>query len=370
MEWRTEGCGGYLTHEEGEFTSPNYPKAYPLNLVCEWIIEVEYGRNIEVNVIDLDIEASPGCEYDELVFALDSNYTNKILSMCDRKTNITITGNGHKMYVKFFTDTSHSGRGFRATYRAAYSSCGGIFEGLNGVLYSPNYPKVYNPNQICEWEMKTDVSHRILFRFMELDIENTENCTKDYVEILDPISNKSLFKGCDQIPETNNFLSEYNKLLLVLKTGPGTIHAKGFKANYTTACGSRILTNDSGEIRLRRDHIAAENCSWIIKADDPAKKVTLTITYLYVHVLDEEDGCETLLTVRDGETDDGPIRYQNCGEKPPKAIVSNGNALRVSINVPANVVLSIEEFDAHYSVLENGKCDFSYFLKNINTKLF
>lgn len=236
------------------------------------------------------------------------------------------------------------------------TDCGGVFVGQSGFIYSANYPKIYNPNQICEWQIKTDESHSLLLRFMDLDLEKTDNCTKDSLEIFDPVSKKSLWRGCEsQIPENNFFKSDYNQLLVVMKAGPGTVHAKGFKANYTITCGARIVTNDSGEIVMKQDHLTSENCTWIIKADDPSKKITFTVTYLNIHVLDEEAGCGTKLTIRDGETEDSPIRYQDCGGKPPKTIVSNGNTLRVSVDIPPDVVLSVEEFDAHYTVLDNGK---------------
>lgn len=86
-------------------------------MICEWYIELDYGTNIEFTIVDLDLENSPECEYDALVIAVDANYTNKIATYCDRKNNATVTSNGHAMYVKFHTDTSHSGRGFYATYR-------------------------------------------------------------------------------------------------------------------------------------------------------------------------------------------------------------------------------------------------------------
>lgn len=146
-----------------------------------------------------------------------------------------------------------------------------------------------------------------------------------------------------------------------MRTGSGTVLAKGFKANYTLECGSRIVTNDSGEIALKKDITMGQNCTWIIIADDPSKRVTLTITYLNIFAFDDEESeCVAHLVVRDGETEDAPIKYQNCGGKPPPAIVSRGNALRVSVNIPDTVLTTFEnlmplgEFDAHYTILDNG----------------
>jgi hypothetical protein len=127
------------------------------------------------------MEGSEDCEYDALVIALDSNYTHKLMSACNKKSNGTlITSNGNIMYVKFSSDISHAGKGFNATYAitSLKNGCGGLFVSQSGFLYSPNYPKVYNPNEVCEYRMRTDESHSIIFMFMDLDLEKTENCTK------------------------------------------------------------------------------------------------------------------------------------------------------------------------------------------------
>lgn len=116
IEYATEGCGGYLTHPYGELSSPNYPKKYPGNIVCEWIIEVDFGVGIELTIHDLDMEGSEDCEYDALVVAMDSNYTHKLLSACNKKKGVLVTSNGNILYVKFLTDISHAGKGFNATY--------------------------------------------------------------------------------------------------------------------------------------------------------------------------------------------------------------------------------------------------------------
>lgn len=146
--------------------------------------------------------------------------------------------------------------------------------------------------------MKTDDSHSIVLMFMDFDLEKTDNCTKDYLEVLDTVTKKSLYKGCDkQLPSNNYFKSEYNQLSVILKSGDGAVYSKGFKANYTTACGSRIVTNDTGNIFLRLDHNIFDNCTWVIKSEDPTKKITLTISHLYIQ-LPPEMLCEIKLKIQ------------------------------------------------------------------------
>lgn len=67
LEYEVQGCGGYLNKPEGLFSSPNYPKSYPHNIHCEWIIEVEFDHLIEITFNDFDFEATPDCSQDGLI---------------------------------------------------------------------------------------------------------------------------------------------------------------------------------------------------------------------------------------------------------------------------------------------------------------
>lgn len=57
----------------GNFTSPNYPKSYPYNTHCQWVIEVDYGHLIEITLHDFDFETNSEvdgfehCELDGLI---------------------------------------------------------------------------------------------------------------------------------------------------------------------------------------------------------------------------------------------------------------------------------------------------------------
>lgn len=66
MEYEIQGCGGVYTKPEGIFTSPNYPRPYPHDTHCQWVIEVEYGHLVEITFQDFDFEASQNCLQDGL----------------------------------------------------------------------------------------------------------------------------------------------------------------------------------------------------------------------------------------------------------------------------------------------------------------
>lgn len=55
LEWVVDGCGGHLTRPFDSFTSPGYPSAYPSNVDCEWLIEVDFSHSIELTLHDVGI---------------------------------------------------------------------------------------------------------------------------------------------------------------------------------------------------------------------------------------------------------------------------------------------------------------------------
>jgi len=42
-------CGGSLTAEHGQFTSPGYPDAYTGNVECVWNIDVSPGNRLMIS---------------------------------------------------------------------------------------------------------------------------------------------------------------------------------------------------------------------------------------------------------------------------------------------------------------------------------
>lgn len=353
MEWYTEGCGGKLFHREGTLTSPNYPKRYSHELTCLWEINVDYGYNIELSVHDLDMEQSSNCDYDYLKVAYDSNFNRTILKMCQNSKEPTVvTSDNHKLFVKFNSDDSNSGKGFNLTYKSVISDCGGRFSASSGIINSAKYPtQNYENNKNCEWNIKTDPSHSLEFQFRDFDLESSDNCTKDAVEIYDPVFDKLLWRGCgNQLPNQTAFKSQRNELNVRLITDD-TITAKGFIGFYSINCGGRIITNGTGEIQYQRNSDNTE-CIWTIISEDPSKKVTVTFTAVNIFI-ETSDGCLSKIEVFDGDTDTGPVKASFCGSRTPPAIYSNGNALTIKLNTSGLTYIS--EFDIHYSVLDNSE---------------
>ena len=180
------------------------------------------------------------------------------------------------------------------------------------MIKTPEFPtKNYDNNQTCEWSLVTDSTHTLTFQLTDFDLERSDNCSKDYLEILDPIMNKVLWKGCGNQLPNETFRSMRNELLIRL-VSDSAISGKGFIGNYSINCGSRVITSDFGEMTYKRS--TNENiCYWTIIAEDPSKHVALTFSYFSIFF------CYANIFVFEGDVDSlGAQRLQFCeGKVPP-----------------------------------------------------
>lgn len=65
LESKQNNCGNIYALENGEISSRNYPKLYPNNEECEWILSVLPGLKISLKFIErFDLEQSVNCTKD------------------------------------------------------------------------------------------------------------------------------------------------------------------------------------------------------------------------------------------------------------------------------------------------------------------
>ncbi|XP_053675116.1 cubilin homolog [Anopheles nili] len=357
-EWSINGCGGVLTKPYGRFTSPNYPNPYPKLTECQWTIMAEAGKLIEITVEDFHMETNDNCRFDGLHIANDGNFTQLAASIChEQQEAVHVVSNGPQLYVKFYSDSSLTYKGFRATYRTITSQCGGKISLHKGTISSPNYPSNYPSNVSCTWVIKTDVTHTLQFNLQNVAIELSPECANDVLQVYDGNvrrSDKLLINVCGTEPNTTFVTSTGNEMLVLFQSND-IIEAKGFSAKFMTNCGSRIVVNQPGNILLNKAHkMSSENCTWVLVAPDSTQHITLTIVHL--SVMDIEGDCFATLTVHEGDTLDGPVRFEGCGHKTPPAIVSSGNSLTVLISSESLDLSKIDNLvvEMTYTTIENA----------------
>ncbi|XP_068906568.1 cubilin-like isoform X2 [Tenebrio molitor] len=353
LEWQIDGCGDVLTKPNGTITSPNYPKAYPPSVECNWKIEVDYGNQIEITFHKVDVEKTYLCHLDfiKLYNGEDETYP-EIATVCHQNKPLTLRSSGNFMFVKFRADTSVQGLGFYANYTTKPTKCGGKYVMDKASIMSPNYPQNYDINSTCGYEIEVGEGHVISLKFEDFDLfEPNINCSfnnNSYVKVYDGPSKDYplLAKICGKKAPNDTLLSTTNKLYLELVTDTATV-AKGFLAKYRQNCGARIETDTTGIIRINPHDLDYDetNCSWTIVAKDLTKHISLTITHLDTMNSYCDENSKSL-RIFNGETPDAPVLGEYCGTKIPPTLTSDGSAMHILIEYNSVLFATYSVFDS------------------------
>ncbi|XP_032220130.2 A disintegrin and metalloproteinase with thrombospondin motifs 6 isoform X2 [Nematostella vectensis] len=238
------GCGGELKSDTGELSSPNFPANYPNNKECIHSISVSPGKVIKLDFHTMQM-ASPAktsssdkCSGD-FVKVMDGecgNFRSETL-FCGQDQPAPFISTGNNMCVKFFSDESQSGQGFKASFSAINrpsnpgDQCGAILTAPIGLITSPNYPESYPGNELCNMTIKVDKGP-IKVAFQSFDIGTENNCDDDYLMFHDNTGTTRRLCG-GQIPDA--FSTDSNEMKLSFRTGPQIGRTKsGFVATYTS----------------------------------------------------------------------------------------------------------------------------------------
>ena len=117
-----------LTDMSGVITSPFYPRKYPLNQNCFWVISASKGNFVKLDITDMQIhrcgvEGACTCDYleirdDCLGSGLKPSAARGKLCVDDRFTPQSYYSTNERLMVRFVADgrVEKQQRGFTATY--------------------------------------------------------------------------------------------------------------------------------------------------------------------------------------------------------------------------------------------------------------
>ena len=114
----SSGCGGQMTGDGGNFTSPNYPESYSKNSECVWTIVVPLQDTIELTFHEFHLENSGSCNYDFVEVRQGSTRFSEIIGKFCASTIISpFNSTGDSLFIRLVTDGTVNEKGFRATWR-------------------------------------------------------------------------------------------------------------------------------------------------------------------------------------------------------------------------------------------------------------
>ncbi|KAJ0177495.1 hypothetical protein K1T71_007504 [Dendrolimus kikuchii] len=250
-------CGGVHTNRTGLIQYPAENKISEHDQTCTWLVIAPQGMHIKLNWNRFDIENMPYCQSDYVAITeIDENNENTLLGkFCGNNAPAALTTSTNRLKVVYESDSSVRSVGFSVSYTFLdeKSHCGGISIKSHGFIYSPGWPKKYEPNRDCIWVITVPVGQQIVLNISQFDLERPirDKCNLgDYLEIRNGASHTSPLIGqfCGNF-RNRRIISMAHIIYLHFHSG-FYLTGNGFKIEWdgtVTGCGG-TLTSSSGTI--------------------------------------------------------------------------------------------------------------------------
>ncbi|KAM6953504.1 cubilin [Aplochiton taeniatus] len=241
----SEACGSTITTDDvgGAIASPRYPSMYPPDQSCSWIIKAQEPFNhVTLSFTDFELEQLyTNCSHDAVeILDGDNLQAPAIGRYCGTEIPHPVTSFSNAMVVNFISDVSVSKRGFRATYSASTSGCGGDLVMETGAFNSPNYPDAYPPNVECVWTITSSPGNRLQLSFLTFGLQPSSNCDNDFLEIREGTSEGPLVGVFCGSALPSNYTSVIGHVLWIKFRSDASVSGAGFRATFSHLYGNDI----------------------------------------------------------------------------------------------------------------------------------
>ncbi|XP_025082101.1 low-density lipoprotein receptor-related protein 4-like [Pomacea canaliculata] len=130
-------CGGVYNASSGFITSPLYPRQYPPDQDCVYIINATIGYRITVLFLNFEVlDGSQGCTHDYLQIRDGGLITSPLMDTYCGTTLYRKLSSSNILWIKFHSDSSQSGAGFQIQYTTAVIP-------QTFFLFTTDYPRIY-----------------------------------------------------------------------------------------------------------------------------------------------------------------------------------------------------------------------------------
>ncbi|XP_054716859.1 tolloid-like protein 1 [Uloborus diversus] len=296
-------CGGILEQSEGTLQSPNYPDEYRANKECIWRISVTPGSQVALTFQAFEVEYHDNCAYDFVEIRDGLELHSPLLArLCGYKIPPEVRSTGHKMLVRFVSDSSVLKIGFSAKFvrevdecsssshgceqkcvntvggyrceceigfelhsdgKRCEDACGGVLRAERGSITSPSFPDLYPSNKQCIWEIMAPPHFRITLNFTHFDLEGTnQECEYDSVDVRSRSSADSEWKkqGTFCGSRLPPILTSDGNALRIEFISDNSVQKSGFAARFFTD-QDECTSNNGGCQQICKNTVGSYQCS-------------------------------------------------------------------------------------------------------------
>ncbi|KAI8440547.1 hypothetical protein MSG28_001789 [Choristoneura fumiferana] len=289
------------------------------NRSCTWtLVAPNPNQKITLTVTHIsipknfDIVSNKTCPASYLRI-LEGNDENGPLigEYCGNKVPKMIVSQGSALTIQLGTYTNNITGQFSAHYTALSNACGGTFTSEEGTIASPNFPLPYPVSSDCEWTLSTSPGNRVYVVFEKLDLEFSEGCNEDYLELRENDGAGPLIDVyCGNTIPTN--ITKASKIYLKFHSDNKNA-GQGFLLHYGFVHGNEITGLQSGEISsplYPSSYDGTGEFTWRIVAQG-SEPLALKVDHLEIHTYGSE--CSNYLAFYDGYDDNAQLLQELCG---------------------------------------------------------
>ncbi|KAK2900916.1 hypothetical protein Q8A67_009031 [Cirrhinus molitorella] len=209
-------CGTWVKEPEGGlFTSPNYPEKYPPERECIYIIEASPRQCIDLYFDEkYAIEPSWECKFDHIeVRDGPFSFSPIIGRYCGQESPTYVRSSGRYLWIKFVADGELEAIGFSARYNFTQEPdlfehagagiinplCEFEMSGPEGIVESVMVTKEGKALQTeavdCRWFIRAPPGSKIYLRFLDYEMQNSNECKRNFVAVYDGSSSVEHLKN-------------------------------------------------------------------------------------------------------------------------------------------------------------------------------
>uniref|UniRef100_A0A8C0RW72 Cubilin n=1 Tax=Canis lupus familiaris TaxID=9615 RepID=A0A8C0RW72_CANLF len=238
-------CGGTYnaTWTPQSISSPNSSNPeVPLSM-CMWVLEAPPHQQVKITVWALELH-SQDCDQNYLEFR-DSPESNGSPGpqICGRNASATPTFYSSRSTAIVIFKSEVLNRNSRVGFTYQIAGCNREYNKAFGNLKSPGWPDNYDNNLDCTVILTAPQNHTISLFFHSFGIEDSSECTHDFLEVRNGSDSSSPLFGtyCGTLLPDPIF-SRNNKLYLRFKTDSATSN-RGYEIVWTSSpsgCGGTL----------------------------------------------------------------------------------------------------------------------------------
>ncbi|XP_059488336.1 cubilin-like isoform X2 [Neocloeon triangulifer] len=334
-------CGGILTNKTGDISSKTQGD------VCTYVIHVQRGLVIRLNwrkVWSSISNPESNCVSSNYIQVFDNSSSGlEIGRYCGNKLPPMLTSQGNMMTIVINQTVSASNTEFDLSYNTIQQSelCGGTFYTASGMIQSPNYPRSYAIDLDCIYLIQVESGQQISLNFTTFELENSSDCSFDYVEIRNGPSGTSPLIGTYCGSTKPPVIPSHTNFLWIRFHTDNSLTAKGFRAIWdgaSSGCGG-ILRSPSGHIEspnYPQPYGVNAECFWKIYTSK-GNRITLSVVDIDIEKADDINSCYDYIEFRDGDSVNDPMLAKLCNSKVSnRQITSTSNMLWVMFRTDAS----------------------------------